>query len=135
MSKKMQFSMPSLRDSVAITTTIHRTEYTPTFDHIDNIFNDIETYPQPNNIKTGDRFIRTKNDARIVGNMNSSQPSLEMDFIEESPLCIMHKEIIHDKTDKTDRMVQIWNCQKEVQLLRNKKSVFLINNQTHFLHK
>ena len=122
MSKKMQFSMPSLRDSVAITTTINkRTEYTPTFDHIDNIFNDIETYPQPNNIKTGDRFIRTKNDARIIGNVNTSQPSLEMDFIEDSPLCIMNKDITYDKKD---RMVQIWNCQKEIQLLRNKNTFY-----------
>jgi hypothetical protein len=116
MSKKLNFALPSIHDGLRMNPLMKTSTYTfPQFDHIENIYNDIETYPQPGYIRNGDRFIRHKKDPRAIGNPHTVQEAcLEMDFI-ESPLCMIQNDPIPD-----NKIVNIWNCQKEVQSMREK---------------
>lgn len=115
MSKKMNFAMSTLRDvPIASTHTFQRdTIHAPRFDHIDNLFHEVETIPQPMYIKSGDRFIRDKKDVRRIGNAHTIQPSFEMDFI-QGPSCVLHQVV------KDDKILHIWKCQQQVQELRDK---------------
>jgi hypothetical protein len=117
MSKKMLFSITSVRDDIQVGNIPfqQRNLHIPRFDHIDNLFSEVETVSHPNNIRNGDRHIRNKKDNRVIGNVHTILPSFEMDFIEESPLCISSDPL------KPNVIATIWNCQKEVQALREKK--------------
>ena len=131
-NKKMLITVSSLRDNIQFGSKPNTTSNDfapkqflnqwnlPTFDHIDNLFNEVETIPDPVHIRTGDRYIRTNKDSRVIGNAHTNQPalSLEMDFIEESPLCITSHS---DSTSGSNHIAQIWNCLKEVDAMRQKK--------------
>lgn len=110
--------IPSIHDGVRMTYMMQTPLYKqPTFDHIENIFNVVEVYPQPSYIRNGDRFIRHKNDPRAIGNPHTIHKCLEMDFIESSPLCMLPTD---NTTPSNDKIVNIWNSQKEVQVMREK---------------
>jgi len=122
--KKMLLTVSSLRDPIPISATPNVKPFQsqwnlPLFDHIDNLFNEVETVPDPMHIRTGDRYIRTKKDNRVIGNVHTttSQSILEMDFIEESPLCITS----NIANTGPNHIVTIWNCHKEVEAMRQKK--------------
>ena len=115
MSKKMNFSMSTLRDTPISTNLTFRKE-TSKFDYINNLFHDVEIVPQPMYIKSGDRFIRSKKDIRSIGNAHTVQPSLEMDFI-EGPSCVLQPELKDNKID------YIWKCQQQVQEIREKSKM------------